>query len=73
MNKVFKRSSDNLDFLIAICLVSRPESINGMARTIKSHVKSWEKAELIPPVPVSPGFSRERVKEFIERYSDEEN
>ena len=67
-----KRSRDNFEFLLAVCLVAQPSRAVSLSKLIKVRAKEWEKAGIVPPIPVSSCFKKEHVSAFIEKYSEGE-
>lgn len=70
-DQVIRRSKENFDFMIAICLIAKSDSTSGLSVTIKNHIKDWKEAGIIPHVPVSSGIIKKHVDDFILRYGED--
>ncbi len=68
-----KNSTSNQELLFVICLISKPGSPSSMSRTMRDHVRRWEKAKIVPHIPISSGFTKERLRRFIQKYSEEDD
>nr|BDI55133.1 MAG: hypothetical protein [uncultured archaeon]BDI55238.1 MAG: hypothetical protein [uncultured archaeon] len=68
-----EKSTRNQELLFVICLISKPGSPSSMSRTMRNHVRKWERAGIVPHIPISSGFTKERFRRFIQKYSEEDD
>jgi len=69
----FEFISRKRDLLFAICIVSKPSSPASMSTTIRNHARTWEKAGIVPHIPVSSGFTNEQFRRFVQKHSEKDD
>ena len=62
------QGKENIDFLISILLIAKPEAMLGLAEIMRHRKLEWVKAGICENVKLSSGVRKERIKQFLEEY-----